>query len=908
MELMLQTTFKLRRQLFILSFILGSITGWAQDEKRDLLIDQHVLGQTLLKGETGLEKTIMQNYASEKQVAELLDRFPDRPYVLFPESRENAIRLLDGIPEEWTKRAQQQMDAIAFAAQPGEYFVFQIGVFAARTDLQSISWLASDFSGSQKLGSLTCFNLEGTNLSGKSFLKDISAKEGEVQPLWFGLQIPENAKGEYTTTIVVSAKGQKPQAVTVKLTVAGKMVKNNGFDDGNRLSRMAWLNSVLGESDQVTKGYTPMVKKEMGFSILGREVKIADNGLPQEMNSFFGPNNETILSKSQPILKEAMRFVVELTNGQILNFKPGKLQWMKTTPVQVQWKVTNTAAEASLEVTGTAEFDGFIGYQIKLISKKNLDIKDIRLETSLTPKMSAYMMGMGKEGGFRPETWSWNWNVAKNGQDDIWIGGVNGGLRVKLKDENYRRQLVNVYYPFCPLLLPKSWGNENKGGARIETINQGTKLTAFSGERSLKAGEELYYNCELLITPLKMIDKAVQFGDRYYHSDRDVSTSFIADADKAGANIINIHHKKDIYPFINYPYFPDNVPALSKFIDDAHARNIRTKVYYTTRELTVNTPEIWAMRSMNGEVIFPGAGKDAKTVVNPDGPHPWLIENFKTNFIPAWKCTFTEGPYKGRQDLSVITTPDSRLNNFFLGGLDWMCRNMNIDGIYIDDSALDRETLRRARRIMDGTRPDPRIDLHTWNHFNDMAGNTCCLNLYMDLLPYLDMMWIGEGRDYNRSADYWLVETAGIPFGLTSQMLQDGGNKWRGMVFGMTNRLGWYGDSPEYLWKFWDEQKIQEMEMDGFWNSECAVITDNKEIVATIFRGNHSAIIAVANWTNEAQSGKLTIDWGKLGCDPSKFELSIPEINEFQSGQEIVSLDKLTIPGKKGFLIVLKKK
>lgn len=349
-----------------------------------------------------------------------------------------------------------------------------------------------------------------------------------------------------------------------------------------------------------------------------------------------------------------------------------------------------------------------------------------------------------------------------------------------------------------------------------------------------------------------MIDKNVPFNDRYYHSDEDVSKSFIPEAEKAGANIINIHHKKDIYPFINYPYFPDNVSALSKFIDDAHAINIRTKVHYTTRELTVNAPEIWAMLSMNGEVIFPGPGKDAKTVVNPDGPHPWLIENFKTGFIPAWKCTFSEGPYKGRQDLSVITTPDSRLNNFFLGGLDWMCRNMKIDGIYID------------------------------------------------------MMWIGEGRDYNTSPDYWLVEIAGIPFGLTSQMLQDGRNKWRGMVFGMTNRLGWYGPTPEYLWKFWDEQKIQEMKMDGFWDENCPVKSDQKDIVTSVFKGKESAIIAVTNWTGEIQSGKLTIDWGKLGFDPSKTILSIPEINEFQSGQEIVSLDKLTIPGKKGFLILLK--
>jgi hypothetical protein len=49
-----------------------------------------------------------------------------------------------------------------------------------------------------------------------------------------------------------------------------------------------------------------------------------------------------------------------------------------------------------------------------------------------------------------------------------------------------------------------------------------------------------------------------------------------------------------------------NVPHLKEWVGDAHARGIRTKVYYTTGELTINTPEIWALRSLNGEIIYPG--------------------------------------------------------------------------------------------------------------------------------------------------------------------------------------------------------------------------------------------------------------------------------------------------------------
>ena len=126
-----------------------------------------------------------------------------------------------------------------------------------------------------------------------------------------------------------------------------------------------------------------------------------------------------------------------------------------------------------------------------------------------------------------------------------------------------------------------------------------------------------------------------------------------------------------------------------------------------------------------------------------------------------------------------ITTPDSRVNNFYVAGLEWMVKNIGIDGVYIDDSALDRFTVQRARKVIDEYRPEGRMDLHSWNHFNEWAGYTNCLNLYMDMLPYFDLIWIGEGRDYNRDPDHWLIEVSGIPFGLPGQMLEGGGNPWR---------------------------------------------------------------------------------------------------------------------------------
>ena len=78
--------------------------------------------------------------------------------------------------------------------------------------------------------------------------------------------------------------------------------------------------------------------------------------------------------------------------------------------------------------------------------------------------------------------------------------------------------------------------------------------------------------------------------------------------------------------------------------------------------------------------------------------------------------------------------------------------------MYIDDLAFDRTTMKRIRKVLDQGCTDPRIDLHSANQFNAQDGfiNSACL--YMEHMPYLDRLWLGEYFDYNASADYWMTE------------------------------------------------------------------------------------------------------------------------------------------------------
>lgn len=157
----------------------------------------------------------------------------------------------------------------------------------------------------------------------------------------------------------------------------------------------------------------------------------------------------------------------------------------------------------------------------------------------------------------------------------------------------------------------------------------------------------------------------------------------------------------------------------------------------------------------------------------------------------------------------------------------------------------------------------------------------------------------------DRMPDHWLIEVASIPFGLSGQMLQDGGNRWRGMIYGMTNRAGWAGLYPNYIWEFWDRYDIASKELLGYWDERCPVSTDNDMVKASLYKGEGSAILAVACWGDSDAVCNIDIDWDRLGLDPSKARIFQPAVTDFQDEKAAPSLQGLRIPRGKGFLFVI---
>ena len=142
---------------------------------------------------------------------------------------------------------------------------------------------------------------------------------------------------------------------------------------------------------------------------------------------------------------------------------------------------------------------------------------------------------------------------------------------------------------------------------------------------------------------------------------------------------------------------------LSAYVNEAHGLGLKVKIYYTVRELSNHVEEIWALRSLGDEIYIDGPG----------GGGAWLREHLVSHYTPAWHETLSTGEV----DAAIATTGLSRWHNYYLEGLAWLLRNVEIDGLYLDGIGYDRQIMKRVRKVLDRNRPDSLIDFHSGNEF-----------------------------------------------------------------------------------------------------------------------------------------------------------------------------------------------
>ncbi len=823
----------------------------------------------------------MEVIATAAETRALIAVHPDATMLLFGEDRSRPIRMGHDLPHRWIERGAFR--PFEGTADRGEFYVFQVGVYAVRDlrDLRvAIGDLRSDRGGTIAASAISAFNFRGVDSKGRDFAVPVSVTAGSVQALWFGVAIPATATpGSYRGIITLSAPGHTAQSLPVTITVTQRNIAAHGDDEPWRLSRLRWLDSRIAFDDDVVRPFTPVQVQGQRVRVIGREVRLGDDGLPEQIISYFAPEVTRLTENGRELLARPIRLTVEEASSGRIRWRSGPLQFVERRPGYAAWTVHSEVRGLVMRLRGEMEFDGTMEITVVLRARETTDLDDVRLEIPIVREVAQYMMGMGHPGGRRPDSYEWSWKIEHN-QDAVWIGDVNAGLQLSLRDEHYERPLNTNFYLSKPLVMPRSWANAGRGGCRLAEDGRAFVVRCYSGFQTVQPGDSLRYDFRLAITPFKPIDTDGQWRTRFFHRYAPLDS-----IQALGANTVNVHHATPINPYINYPFLtPDTMKA---YVDEAHRRGMRVKLYYTVRELTNRAPELFALLSLGPEVLASGPG----------GGPPWLQEHLHGDYIAGWYVP-------DLRDAAVVNSGVSRWHNFYLEGLDWLTRNMGIDGLYIDDVAFDRTTMKRVRKVLDRNRPNALIDLHSANQFNVRDGYASSANLYLEHFPYINRLWFGEYFDYDASPDFWLVEMSGIPFGLTGEMLQDGGNPWRGMVYGMTNRLPWAGD-PSPIWNAWDRFGMQGSSMIGYWVPDAPVRTGRDDILATVYARDGKALVALASWAEELTEVDLQIDWDALGLDAGSARITAPEIRDFQIERAFESPRNIPIAPGRGWLLVI---
>ena len=809
--------------------------------------------------------TSMGTIATQEEMDSILKSNQDN-FILFTEDRAFPIRLTDQLPVRWIQTGPS--DSFLGKAMRNEYYVWQLGIWAARGDIKNVKLSFSDFqSGSEKISkeAVTCFNQEGTNWDGKPVSFTVNVSRNKIQALWCGIQIPEQAKpGTYSGKVTITAEDSEPRVVDVSIIVDKNILADKGDSDLWRHARLRWLNSQIGTDSLPIAPYETMSVKGNRIQATDKLLTLGSNGLP-----------ESIRIGDYEVLSSPFDFLVETLSGTV-PFKASDIKIKQNAGGLISWTSSSNSGKVHFDCSAYMEYDGYIRYHLKVSSDEVVPVNDIKLVTTYTPYTSEYFMGTGFKGGSCPEKYVWDW---KGPWDSYWIGNARAGLHVEYRGGAYHGPLLNDYKPAPPLV----WANNGKGTISVsKDVNKRAKVIASTGRDTLRGCKDFEF--ALLITPVKQVNSGKHFSERYYHAD----PKGFDKAAEEGANIENIHHAQCLNPVINYPFIIRD--SLIQHIEHQHQHNRKVKIYYTIRELTNHTTEIYALKSLNHEIFVQGVGYGL----------PWQCEHLVNDYKPAWYATLPEE----HSDDALVLNGFSRWINYYLEGARWMYENYKLDGLYMDDVSFDRTVMKRMRKIMVKYRPEALIDLHSNTGYSIGPANQ-----YTDFFPYVDRLWFGESFQYNKMhPDEWFVTFSGIPFGVMSEMLQDGGNRFLGMVYGTTARHSSGQYSPAPVWALWKSFGIEEAKMLGYWDEACPIKTSDPEVKATAYVKPDKVLISIGNFSNQDKSIHLTFDWKALGMNEATVSLEAPFVKDFQQASTFKLDDRIPVKSKEGWLLVLSRK
>jgi len=761
-----------------------------------------------------------------------------------------------------------------------QYFIAQL---VAISDFdEEVDVITSPLSGEgQELAkAVWCLNTAGRGPNGVFFYRKLPLTSGKMQPLLIGFDLSEAKLGTFSATVTVGTV-----KVSLTLFVNDEPVFNDGADDIFSGSRLKWLNSNLGVKDAPVKGYSPLTFEENKLLFTGKTALIGNNGLLENVQSYFSQSNFLTDSVQNTLFYRPMEFEVA---GQRYRFSK---QRTSGKGASVTFSAEGRSDGTRLEVAASATYEGYVDYKVTLYAEKDIIIENIAL--NLYFSACDYLVGMGKKGGaFEPFKYAWNYGRQ---QDAVYIGDVNCGARLRLKDKKDVRPFDGAFFPLKPYKLPfETWDNHGKGRVSAEKTPEGVALSATSGRMVLAEGKSAVFCFELHLTPFKAIDFARRF-DRRYCSCKGVERleDNLEKSSWMGANALSIAWPDEKYKLMNYPF--SSVEEIKKTVLAAQNKKFSTTIDYSLWHTSVKNPELGLLKAFGDEFIFRDWQEHMQCLPELTGP----------GSVPVGMSTDKDGSVA---DVSVLLQTESRLDNYFIEAVDYLLRTVRLDGIRLEGSHLGRAAAERLARVSESNHAPCGLILKESDSFlaEKCMGNS--LNHHTHLLPFVSGISADGSLAKDKNPAYVISEVSGLLYGLTAEAASPGFDPIESLLYGMSLPVGMSGQKKEtVLYGIYDVLKkfgIGAARMYGFWDKTNPASADQKEIRITSYISGEKLLAVIYNAGKKGKEFDVGFN-PKLGFTSKGKMISSPLIVGMQNIKEINFNKSFYLKGGCGMLLLV---
>jgi hypothetical protein len=455
---------------------------------------------------------------------------------------------------------------IELRAAPNQFLVWQLAIVSVLqhgtwSNISNIRVSYSPLTGSDAFfprANLSCFNIDGVSQSGEAFTLQpfVNTSLGSLLPLWLGIDIGMTSgsfRGAVTVIADVDGKSDAWKArQNYSVAVTGAPLLDRGDSNASLLSRVRWINSRFGQdgdasSFAVPSPFTPIVKaaNSTALQLFNKRVEIGVAGFPISVNVRSPP-----YAARRLIGGDGMKLIIA---GGVVPTILKPLQFHSSGGHRVDWTVVSEVPQAySVTVNGSTQFDGFTSFvvEIKHIGSQPIHLPDVRVSIPLGSSACRYMMKGGGTGVpiGNASAFEWAWTAGGAVDNLFWIGGVQAGVRLRLRGPEYswlqpRGPFHYGDLPSTEKSLPRFWHNNGSGGVTFSTglAGSGCTIEAFTGPLKLAAAEDpVLLHFDLVFTPNKPLDTTMHFQKpRYYQMESTLVPA--ATLLEGGVNIANVH-------------------------------------------------------------------------------------------------------------------------------------------------------------------------------------------------------------------------------------------------------------------------------------------------------------------------------------------------------------------------------